>query len=77
MQRLLLQQRARNCRLLTSGQFALVVDDSSHQQSGSFFVTANRLSSPEGCTAMSSVSFEATPTGGSSYRRRDGLLHAA
>ena len=54
-----------NCRLLTSGQFALVVDDSSHQQSGSFFVTANRLSSPEGCTAMSSVSFEATPTGGS------------
>ena len=54
-----------NCRLLTSGQFVLVVDDSSHEQSGSFFVTANRLSSPEGCTALPSISFEAAPTSGS------------
>jgi hypothetical protein len=53
------------CQLLAFGQFALVVTDSGESQSGSFFVTSKRLSSPGGCAASPSVAFGASPASGS------------
>src|SRR5262245_45446991 len=45
------------CTLMASGQFTLVVDDSSLTETGSFFLTAKRVSSPAGCAALPSIAF--------------------
>jgi hypothetical protein len=49
------------CPLLASGQFILVVDDSNGPDTGSFFFTARRATSPTGCTALPSVAYGADP----------------
>lgn len=54
------------CQLLASGQYALVVADaSSGIETGSFLVTAKRVTSPSGCVQLPSVSFAAAPVAGS------------
>lgn len=45
------------CSLLASGQFALVVDDQSDTNTGSFFATAKRTTSPVGCSAPATLAF--------------------
>ncbi len=53
-----------SCRLLASGQFVLVVDDSAGR-AGSYFLTSNRLNSKAGCTDLASLAFGAAAiTGG-------------
>ncbi|HEV7771681.1 MAG TPA: hypothetical protein VGO48_00180 [Conexibacter sp.] len=53
------------CSLLASGQFTLVVRDDAGTNTGSFFLTAKRLTRPQGCSALPSVAFDAAPTSGS------------
>jgi hypothetical protein len=53
------------CPLLAAGQFALIVDDYDGRDTGSFFVTAKRLTSPGGCADMPSIAFGADPASGS------------
>ncbi|HEU5104685.1 MAG TPA: hypothetical protein VFU11_02465 [Solirubrobacterales bacterium] len=53
-----------DCRLLASGDFALVVRDSSVTQSGSFYLTAKRLNPPQGCSDIPSVAFGIAPVSG-------------
>lgn len=50
-----------SCRLLGSGQYAIVVSDQNGEGTGSFFLDAKRLNEPQGCSAIGSSSFEATP----------------
>jgi hypothetical protein len=54
-----------SCKLLASGKFALVVSDQSTTQTGSYFTTAKRLTSPGGCTALPSISYSAAPVAAS------------
>jgi hypothetical protein len=54
-----------SCRLLGFGQYALVVSDYGGAQSGSFFATARRLTSPSGCASSPSIAFGVSPTTGS------------
>jgi hypothetical protein len=53
------------CKLLASGQFALVVRDQGGDRTGSYFVTAKRLNAPSGCGTFPSVSYGAAPSSGS------------
>ncbi|HEX5927892.1 MAG TPA: hypothetical protein VFY48_00695 [Solirubrobacterales bacterium] len=52
------------CRLYAAGRFALVVRDSGWSQSGTFLATAKRLTSPEGCSELSSIAFGIAPVSG-------------
>src|SRR5262249_26277778 len=53
------------CPLLASGQFTLVVDDQGGSATGSFFATARRASSPNGCSDLGPVAFGSAPVSGS------------
>ena len=52
------------CQLLTSGQFALVVEDQNDTNTGSFFLTAKRITAPTGCAALPSIAFGVAPVTG-------------
>ena len=52
------------CRLLAAGQFAFVISDGSGNQTGTYFATPKRLTSPEGCSSLSSIAFGIAPVSG-------------
>lgn len=52
------------CRLRAGGKYVFVVGDGAGERTGSYFATAHRLSSPEGCGSLASLSFAADPVSG-------------
>ena len=52
------------CQLLASGQYAVVVDDTSDTATGSYLLSAKRINSPSGCASISSIAFGLPPVNG-------------
>ena len=53
------------CKISAAGQFAVVVRDSTGDDSGSFYLTSRQVDDPSGCSQAPSVSFGATPVSAS------------
>jgi hypothetical protein len=53
------------CPLQESGQFTVTIEDSSESETGSYALSAKRLTAREGCSSLSSLAFNASPVEGS------------